>query len=386
MLKKGYIRIAIVFSLRLILHIFWMIPLKRNRIFFASYDGKQYSCNPKYMFEYLYKQYGTRYEYVWCLNDPSKMPIAYKHIKTVKWHSIIQIFYIMTSKVYIYNLGQWAVIPIRKSQIVINTNHGGMAYKLIKWNVDKLNIFYLKWVDTFINKRLTYMLLSSKIYGDQILSGYTINKNTFLSTGFPRNDILFNALEATSTMVRNTLSIDSEWGIVLYAPTFRGSQKEARTVSDIDVEKLLIALSKRFGKKFIFLYRMHFHIDPDEPLIKNGINVSAYPDMQELLCAAEVLISDYSTCMWDFSFTLRPCFMYAPDIFDYNSERGLGIPMDAFPFSIAKNDDELENNILNFNNATYIENIKRHHKDCGSFEHGNATKRVCDILIKSLEK
>jgi CDP-glycerol glycerophosphotransferase len=292
----------------------------------------------------------------------------------------------MTSKVYIYNLGQWTVIPIRPAQIVINTSHGGMAYKLIKWDRDKENIYYLKYAENIFNKRLNYMILSSKIYGDQILSGYTVDKNVFLPTGFPRNDIFFTSLETTNKIVRDRLSIPLEYGVVLYAPTFRGSQKNAKTVSDIDVTKLLNALSIRFEKKFVFLYRMHFHIDPNDSSIKNGINVSLYPDMQELLCAVDVLISDYSSCMWDFSFTFRPCFIYASDIKDYESERGFSIPINEIPFSIAVTDDQLKENILTFSSESYFDKVKKHHNNCGSFERGTATEQVCEIIITSMEK
>ena len=102
--------------------------------------------------------------------------------------------------------------------------------------------------------------------------------------------------------------------------------------------------------------------------------------MQELLCAADILITDYSSCMWDFSLMYKPCFIYATDIDQYKQERDFYTPMSEWPFPIATNTDELINNILNFNQEEYVEKVKQHHKALGSFEDGHACERVCKLI------
>ena len=113
---------------------------------------------------------------------------------------------------------------------------------------------------------------------------------------------------------------------------------------------------------------------------ENIVDVSDYPDMQELLCAADILITDYSSSMWDYSFTYKPCFIYANDLDQYKIERDFHTPVNEWPFTIAISNEELAENILEFDQDKYIEKIKKHHHDLGSFEDGHATEKVAKLI------
>lgn len=58
--------------MRILSHVFYIFPVKKNRILFSSFEGGNYGCSPKYIFEYMYENYGDSYEYVWCINDKNK--------------------------------------------------------------------------------------------------------------------------------------------------------------------------------------------------------------------------------------------------------------------------------------------------------------------------
>ena len=116
------------------------------------------------------------------------------------------------------------------------------------------------------------------------------------------------------------------------------------------------------------------------------VDVSEYPDMQELLCACDVLITDYSSSIWDYSFTYKPCFLYVTDLEKYTSERGFGKDIYSWGFPVCKTDEELYQAIINFDEDKFKKKMKKHHEDLGSFEDGYATKRVCEYLIKEMEK
>ena len=98
--------------------------------------------------------------------------------------------------------------------------------------------------------------------------------------------------------------------------------------SNLDEKCFLDALEKRFHKKFVLFLRSHPHTGKDIFLSNTGregiFDVSDYADMQELLCASDILLTDYSSSMWDFSFTGRPCFIFAEDIESYKKERNFG--------------------------------------------------------------
>lgn len=111
--------------------------------------------------------------------------------------------------------------------------------------------------------------------------------------------------------------------------------------------------------------------------------MSLYPDMQELLCATDILITDYSSCMWDFSLMYKPCFIYANDLEEYKIERNFHTPIKEWPFPLSINNDELIKNINDFDNNKYIKKVKEHHEKLGSYENGQASKKMC-ILINSI--
>jgi CDP-glycerol glycerophosphotransferase len=146
----------------------------------------------------------------------------------------------------------------------------------------------------------------------------------------------------------------------------------------LDSENVLKTLKGKFGFEFMLFYRTHYIFTPTTNSINDRIiNVSAYPDMQELLCAADVLITDYSSSMWDFSFTQRPCFVFAPDLESYKEERNFFIPIEEWPFPIAENNDQLINNIKLFNESEYKNAVKQHQINLGSYETGTATEQFC---------
>ena len=116
------------------------------------------------------------------------------------------------------------------------------------------------------------------------------------------------------------------------------------------------------------------------------IDVSSYVDMQELLAASDVLITDYSSSMWDFSFTGRPCFIYANDLSSYKMERNFHTPIDEWPFPLAERNEELKSNILNFDQHDYECKVRQHHEELGSYENGNASFELCNIIMRLINK
>ena len=209
----------------------------------------------------------------------------------------------------------------------------------------------------------------------------------YLPIGMPRNDLFFHAdkVEQASEAVRKCYGISKEIGIVLYAPTFRDNGMKL----DLDVAELLASLEKRFHKKFILFVRSHPHVAQDifqgAPQGKSAVDVSGYADMQELLAAADVLITDYSSSIWDFSFTGRPCFIYANDLSSYKKERNFYTPIEEWPFPLAENNNELQRNILRFDETDYRQKVEAHQEALGSYENGHAAECLCE-LIESLCK
>lgn len=369
------------------LKIFWMFPIDNKKIIFCSYGGRQYSCNPKYLFEYIVGRYGNAFTYIWILNSPCIMPEKYGSVKIIKFMSFQYIQHVLTAGIIIDNMAIKSFLPFRKNQIILYTWHGGGAYK--KVNIDaffnKKYISSMKVTREVSARMVKYVISSCKKFTEVSSKAWAIPPEKFLPIGMPRNDIIFNIPENTIKKVKDYFRLDYPKKIVLYAPTFRGDYNNANEMLfSLDVQDLLGSLNIKFGKDFVFLYRSHHASNKNTFDVKNNniLSASDYNDMQELLCATDVLITDYSSCIWDFSFTYKPCFIYAPDLKSYKEEQGFYTPVEDWPFPFSETNDKLFENILKFDSGKYINAVKKHHMDLSSYENGTATKKLCEILFE----
>ena len=141
-------------------------------------------------------------------------------------------------------------------------------------------------------------------------------------------------------------------------------------------------LFEKNDEKWYGLYRAHRYSEDDASALEKtwSADVTDYPDMQELLAAADMLITDYSSCIWDYSFLYRPCFLYTPDLEQYLAKTGFYIPIQEWPFPICRNEQELEDAIDSYDAGQNRKAIQKHHQKMGSFESGHACEKVCERI------
>jgi CDP-glycerol glycerophosphotransferase len=291
----------------------------------------------------------------------------------------------MTSRYIITNQAIEPCFPTRGNQKIVNTWHGGGAYKRVD---NEVKIYKnQKWMMTILrnlrSKMITYSISSCEKFTELHSKNWNITRDKFLPIGMPRNDIFFNNQESSKRRVRKYFNVNENIGIVLFAPTFRGSYRNKdAVVFTLNIPLLLQALINKFHSGFCFFFRSHINSRVNYNTIKNDIIFAGdYPDMQELLSAADILITDYSSSIWDFSFTFRPCFIFAPDLKRYQDEQGFYTPIEEWPFSVAETNDQLIKNIFQFNNNNYMEAVRKHHSALGSFETGTATRQFCEKMF-----
>jgi CDP-glycerol glycerophosphotransferase len=136
-----------------------------------------------------------------------------------------------------------------------------------------------------------------------------------LETGYPRNDALANATEDDVRRLREQLGIAPGQVAVLYAPTHRDWQVDYAPVLDVE------AVAAALGPEFVLLDRTHyFYAGRPGRLARD---VTAYPSVEELCIAADVLLTDYSSIMFDYAVLDRPILIHAPDWEVYRSMRGV---------------------------------------------------------------
>lgn len=371
---KNLIKYMIACSVRVISRTMYIFPVKKNRILFSAYDGKHICCNPKAIFEYMIAAYSGEFEYVWTLDNVDELAQYSKEkVLAVKMRSLKFYYMKATSKVCVCNAGSFPELPLRSNQFQINTHHGGGAYKTagaaIKGANTHTNLQKLKW-DA---ENTSVYLSSSKYFTDEVIRKQKCFSGEVYEYGMPRNDFLVkHAGGGLRQKVRKHYGIDENTRIVIYAPTYRDTGNQYQP---IDIKNVIAALQERFGGNWVCLMRMHYlgnkKFDDMAVLL-----VTDYPDMQELLAASDVLISDYSSSIWDFSFTGRPCFLYTPDLDLYVEKRGLDTPIETWGFPVCKTNDALRDQIIHWDEAKFLEKMDAHHNNLGSCETGKAAEMI----------
>ena len=363
-------------------YFFWLFPIKNNKIVVCNYYGKGFGDNGKYIVNELINQ-KYNYDIVWLVKKKSNYNLEFpKEIRTVKYNSFIGLYELATAKIWIDNCRKSFYPPKRKSQYYIQTWHGGIALKQVEKDVEK-NLSKL-YVDIAKNdSKMADLFISNSNFCTKMYRSAFWYKGEILEAGSPRCDILFKNPQAIHDKVRNYFNISPDSRILIYAPTFRVDSNTE--VYNIDYERLLQVLEKKFGGKWVILVRLHPNISFKDSFLKNissVINATKYSDMYELLVASDILITDYSSTMFEFSFTGKPVFLYAADIEEYRKDRNFYFDIYSLPYPIAENNDELCNNIKMFDNITYLEKLEQLFSDIGLNENGNASQHVANIIKK----
>ena len=385
---KHYLKLMAICVVRILMRVLYVFPIKKKRILFSSHEGAAYNCSPKYIFERLYQEFGNKCEYVWCINNNNKIPDKY-NIICVKFLSFKHLYYLATAAVVISNIGIEPFVPKRKNRIFIHTTHGGGAYKkgLFYTSIlSKSQLHYMKILRDWRSKATTYVISSCKKYSDIMCKEFNIGIEKFLPIGMPRNDLFFSPIEERQNIrkrICEQFCINPTNMIILYAPTYRGHWRSPDQIDlQFDTDKICFAVKQRFGTDSIMLYRCH--LVGSRQKFSHVIDVSRYDDMQELLITADILITDYSSSIWDYSFTYKPGFLYTPDIDSYEKEVNFHTPISQWQYPYAKNIAELIGLIENYDEKIAQERIDYHHQQLGSYETGTATVSICEYIKRHI--
>ena len=366
----------IIACVRCCLKLFYFLPINDRRILLCSFDGDQYSDNPRYMSEYLAARYGQALELVWGFRHPERFRNV-PGIKPVRYYSPRWFYYALTAAVFITNVSFPRIMPKRNGQFSLNTWHGGGAYKRVGPGAYALSKAERRSQYKCIQKTDLY-LSSSERFTHFALRQDMDYQGEVLNCGMPRNDLFFSAerIAWASEKVRQALSLKGY--VVLYAPTFRGNNIHGHKIDHhFPYQQVLTGLRERFGEPVTILKRAHNRCVMADSSPAEVIDVSDWPDMQEMLCAADMLITDYSSSIWDFALLGRPCLLYQNDLEVYERERGICTSVDQWPGISCRSDGELLDAIRTLDERICAEKAREHLRVCGSYEMGTATEQAC---------
>ncbi len=353
-------------------------PVQENKVVCCTAKGKRYGDNPMYITDELLKR-NSNYKIVWLLagNVDEKIP---EKIKRVKNSTLAQIYELMTAAIWIDSNTKMYGILKRKNQLYIQTWHGSYGLKKMYGDAPDKFSFIDKTIIGY-NSRIADIYVSNSKMLTQIFRRAFWYQGKILECGSPRNDIFWVDNAPYIEKVRKHFGIEQK-KILLYAPTFRKNYNT--DIYRMDYHKLAKAVEKRFGGEWVILIRLHPNnmedasnfLEYDEVVM----NATEYSVMQELLVASDILVTDYSSCMFDFVTKKKKCFLYAPDIEQYKKERDVYFELHELPFPYAENDEQLEKVILEFEQLKYEKELEKLFMRVGLRETGYASKIVADYI------
>lgn len=208
--------------------------------------------------------------------------------------------------------------------------------------------------------------------------------------GYPRNDIFFKGI-SYKNKIKEQFSIEKDKKIMLYAPTFRHELMKSKDkdrlkeIYDIDLSVVRKAAEEKFGSKFAILYRFHPFVYSFVDITayrQYGIDVTYYSDMQELLTATDILLTDYSSSMWDFSLMRKPVFLCYHDAEEYEAKyNGFYVFPDEYPYPKGHSTEELCQAIMSFDDKEYQKRLDDWFARFGSYDEGKASERVANRIL-----
>lgn len=351
-----------------------------NLILFASYGGRKFDDSPRVVYEYLQKHpVSTSYKYIWAFLDPAEFPQVANTVRidTPNYYlTALRAGYWITNS----SISRGMNFKKKKTTDVLFT-HGLTALKRIGADVVNND-------DVFVStsyEKYDMVFIEGKFEAPILAKVWHLDESVFHKTGLPRNDDLVGFTQEEVTEIKCKLGIPLNKKVILYAPTFRDWSKDSggRNVFKIpmDFEKWQAAL----GEEYVLLINGHYAIAellnklPENDFV---INAFGYPQLNDLLKIADVLVSDYSSIVFDYSILERPIFCYGYDLDEYMETRGSYVDIHSvFCNGVIRDEDTLIHSIAGMDYDAQCQFTRKYIKEEYLASYGDAARRATEIIF-----
>ncbi|MGL5417383.1 MAG: CDP-glycerol glycerophosphotransferase family protein [Clostridium sp.] len=279
---------------------------------------------------------------------------------------IKQIYYIRRSKVVIIDSNNITVSNVKKKETkVIQIWHACGAIK--KFGNDYKRKYKIENYD--------YIITASSKNKKSFSSAFGVNEEQIKVLGYPSCDYMFNKKTVEKYKSQMIKKIGNSYKkIVLYAPTFRG--EAIYNMRDVNIN--LNQISAQLGEKYLIIYKGHPLISK-RSLKGNQIIDLSNENIYKLFAVADVLISDFSSVIYEFAVLEKPIICHVPDLNEYEVERGLYCDYKKFaPGKITYNEKELIDCILN--EEFEEEKMKKLRENFFDYKDAKSSKRIADFI------
>ncbi len=364
-------------------------PIEENWVMFETFMGKSYADSPKYIYEYLAKNYPGKYKFIWVLNDP-KEKLPYEGI-IVKRFTKKYAYYLAKSKYFVFNIRQPLWFRKREGQVFLETWHG-TPLKRLAFDQEEVTAASPTYKSQFYRQKQEwdYLIAANKFSSDIFKSCFMYTNGTMLEIGYPRNDLLYAPNKDQIALdLKKKLHIPLDKKTILYAPTWRDDEYYGKGQYKFKLKLDLEMMKEELGDEYVILLRTHHYIA--DALDVTGVedfayNLSKYDDITEFYLISDICITDYSSVFFDYANLKRPMLFYTYDIDKYRDVlRGFYIDMETeLPGPLVYTTQEVVERIKNIDafNEEFSNRYEQFYQRFCSWEDGNASKRVVDIVFK----
>lgn len=333
-----------------------ILPKNKKLVVLESFLGKQFSDNPRALYEYMKSQYGDEYDLVWSVDRRHTKIFEEKNVKHLKRFSLKWLVTLNRANLWISNSRMPLWIPKPRKTTYLQTWHGTPLKKLAL----DMETVQMPGTDTgSYKKNFTTesskwdFLIAPNQYSTEIFRRAFNFKKEILETGYPRNDILVNNnTKEFITKLKIDMGIPRDKKVLLYAPTWRDNEYYQRGKYKFDLKLDLKKMQRELGEEYVILLRMHYLIAENIDIsLYDGFvyDMSSYEDIRDLYLVSDILLTDYSSVFFDYAILNRPMLFYTYDLESYRDN------LRGFYFDFEK---EAPGPLL-FNTAEILEQINK---------------------------
>ncbi len=417
--------------------LFSMFKVEKDKVVFSNVWG--YGDNPRWIAENYVRLLKRTTNYTnsmiaekvfFITNKPplkEEMNEDAQCITFLKTNSKSAIYALSTAGVWVDCNRKESYIQKRRNQIYIQTWHGSLPLKRLELDCrDYLSPEYIR--NAIRDTQMTDIYISNSEWCNELYRRAFGFKKKIFCFGSARMDTLIRPVRFSAGAMREKLLsrlADSVFrrllneayikafkmkesgadtdekkdhlriNIAVYAPTYRDSVSPYEERGNETAGSIINALEARFGGKFVVVTRYHplamsrvNHINSaylkfDET--ERIIDGNEFSDLYSILAAADVLITDYSNCMFEMAYVGKPVFLYATDLEKYDDTRGMYFDYEKLPFPIARTEKELYENILSYDRKGYRQQQEEFFDNIGIVENGRAAEKVAKLIQRLVD-
>lgn len=365
----------------IIQRLFSIFPIEKDKVFSLNYYGKGYGDNGKYVCDAILQK-SSDVRIIWPIKGECILGDAPRNVIAVRYYSLPFFYHLVTSKIWLSNSRMPSYFRKRKKQYYIQLWHGAIALKKVEADAcESLLPSYIRGAKN--DSKMADLFISNSTYWSNIIRNSFWYTGEILECGVPRLDILYHR-DKNKEIIKKKIGVSSE-KIALYAPTFRNSME--LDCYSMDYLLLKQSLENRTGMSWRIFVRLHPSLVGKGvriPLVEGISDYSLYPDMYELMQVTDILITDYSSIMFEAAIVGIPVILFATDIVSYNKDREFYFDIYKLPFPLAQTNDELSEIIEKWDADSYFDKVRKFITSLDIVEGGNASEQIAEVIMRHL--